>query len=799
MSILWRLIFFGRCTSTHHKLALDSLRFIRGPQADLWANLFLSNHEQYLAGAKAPDNEFKDFKNHVLHVNDGFWGGATSAARMWYQKTVAALSQGDWPEAIFNAGVLSHYFTDPFQPFHTGQSEAEGTVHRAAEWSICKSYEDLQAILEHELSGYPDYELATRPDWLEEAIRQGAVTAHESYEVCIDHYDLSRGIKHPPSGLDQESKDRLARLIGMAVVGFARVLERAFEESAASPPDVAVSLHAFLATLKLPLNWIRKKFTDLHERAVIEAIYLESQEKGKVIDALPEDERTVRKLYAQEVLKVPVRQLDAEPARTTGTQYGTGAPSRGETVQAVSSAGFQRTVISKSQPAVAQRGPVPTLELCLMVPLATEPPKDFVADAAVRAYLNQSGRSDDDGNKPFRATTENATQLLPASSTEIKSQVSAPAIARPSIASPGAPTRSELDKQERRLQMQRQRLADLEPTLLPPTLPVTPLGSTNTTLIDEAMPVEMFAPLPPLPQLPSRDSAHTALTTKLEAISSAPQPVAAIPVPRATEPAARSVTPVSSPTPTAKPDAKTYTAHSVEPSVVPAPHVRLPEPVPEAEPQASPFVFKNRLSPPGQMAGFDFRHFSGVTLQTDSVEPQAPPPAPRVPTPAPGPTHGQSSVSQPAANSSGSAATRRFYLDLSSPVVDAPTIGPKTADRLQSVGIRTVADLLRSDAGTLAEKVGSRAATQIIRDWQDQARLVCRVPNLRGHDAQFLVACQVRTAEQLRACEPHQLLQQVSSFLNTSVGQRLLRGGTAPDLAEVTEWIVAAKDARVLM
>lgn len=808
MSILWRLIFFSRCTSTHHKLALDALRFIRGPQADLWANLFLSNHEQYLAGSKAPDNEFKDFKNHVLHVNDGFWGGATAAARQWYQKTVAALSQGDWPEAIFDAGVLSHYFTDPFQPFHTGQTEAEGTVHRAAEWSICKSYEDLQAILERDLSGYPEYDLTTRPDWLEEAIRQGALAAHESYDACIDHYDLSRGIKHPPSGLDQESKDRLARLIGLATIGFARVLERAFEESAASPPDVAVSLHVFLAILKMPLNWVRKKLTDIHERAIIEAIYLEAQEKGKVVEALPEDERVVRKLYAQEVLKVPVRQLDAEPARATGTQYGTGAPSRGETVKAVSSASFQRTVISKSKPAVASSCGTAPLELCLMVPLATEPPKDFIADAAVRAYLNPSVVPAVEGFKPLRPTTEQPAVVVSVPPKTIQPQAAPATMSRPSIAPNSVPSKTELDRQERRLQKQLSRIADPEPTLIAPSLPVMASAPTSTTLTDEESPVDMFAPLSPMPRVLARGANQTPSTTTTPADAlPTRKPVSVLPVPRALEPAPRPVTPASNPPSTAKADVKTYSAHPVEASVVPAPHVRLPESITEAEPQASPATFTNRISPPGQMAGFDFRTFSGITLPTDAMQPQVPtspvpPAAPMAKTsPVPGPVPAQSPSGnpQPVPGPSNQSLTRRFYLDLSSPVVDAPTIGPKTADRLQSVGVRTVADLLRVDAGTIAEQLGSRAATQIIQDWQDQARLVCTVPNLRGHDAQFLVACQVRTADQLRGSEPRQLLQQVTSFLNTNVGQRLLRGGTVPDLAEVTEWIVAAKDARALL
>lgn len=874
MSILWRVIFFSRCTSTHHKLALDALRFVRGPHADLWANLLLSNHEQYLKGSKAPDNDFKDFKNHVLHVTDGFWGGATTAARQWYQKTVTALSQGDWPEASYNAGVLSHYFTDPFQPFHTGQTEAEGKVHRAAEWSICKSYEDLQSILEHDLGGFPEYELTARPDWLEEAIRQGAITAHESYDVCVEHYDLNRGIKDPPSGLDQEMKDRLARLIGLASVGFARVLERAFEESAASPPDVAVSLHVLLAGLKMPLNWVRKKFTDLHERAVIEAIYLEIQDKGKVVEALPEDERTVRKLYAQEVLKVPVRQLDAEPVRATGTQYGTGTPSRGETVKAASSASFQRTVISSPRQFDRPRGAVAPLEACLMVPLAKEAPPDLVADVAVNAYLKtqapppqtfaMSNPEYDTRSNAVAAVVERQSVPLAGPATDRGAKPAGLTSMRPTLAPLEAPSKSDLDKAERRLRRQLRQPADPEPELTPPSLsvPLPQEYQAPSTLTE--MPVDMFAPLPPAPRVVQRENGSrenwppapstlmppetpsaavppVVAPSSVKPVSAKPaavtptkaaQPSAAVPTVPPVAPIAP-VTPVaavrpSPPVRNAAPpqpqatvpnrpvDAKTFSAQRAEQSVIPAPHVRLPE---LAEEQTAPLEIKNRLGAGGQTSGFEFQNFSGTKPSAPINPPlpspiQKPHPAPVQSVPAPSPVVPRpAAVSQPPASqpltsqpvtapvsqsavASKPATTRRFYLELESPVVDAPSIGPKTAERLQQIGIQTIADLLAADPGQAAERLGNRAATDLVREWQDQSRLVYRVPSLRGHDAQFLVACQVRTPERLRSREPQQLLQQVQTFLATTTGQRLLRGGTPPDLEEVTDWIAAAKEAR---
>ena len=143
MNLLFRIVYAAHATGTHHKLALDALRHLQCMDADLWQRLFLAHAKLYLEGSKAPDNEFKDFKNHVLHTRDGYWGGAPEKVRSWYQHLVEALAQQDWQTAVYCAGVLSHYYTDPLQPLHTAQSEAENNIHRAVEWSISKAYDEL--------------------------------------------------------------------------------------------------------------------------------------------------------------------------------------------------------------------------------------------------------------------------------------------------------------------------------------------------------------------------------------------------------------------------------------------------------------------------------------------------------------------------------------------------------------------------------------------------------------------------------------------------------------------------------
>ena len=241
-STLFNVLFAWKCSSTHHKLALDALHQIQGDTSENWRNLCLAHIDIYLDGSKAPDNKFKDFRNHVLHVRDNYWGGAIAATQLWYGRTVEALRAKKWSDAIYAAGVLSHYYTDPIQPFHTGQCEAEGIVHRAAEWSIACAYRELTDILAADLGGWPMVTVPTGVDWLAKMVVAGADQANPHYEVCLDHYDLKKGVKDPPTGLDQEMKDRLAKLIGHAVVGYARIMERAFAEANVTLPATNITL-----------------------------------------------------------------------------------------------------------------------------------------------------------------------------------------------------------------------------------------------------------------------------------------------------------------------------------------------------------------------------------------------------------------------------------------------------------------------------------------------------------------------------------------------------------------------------
>lgn len=322
MSLLYAVIFATRCRSNHHRLALDALRHLQDERAEDWRVLFLHCHQDYLDGAKAPDTIFKDFKNHVLHVREGEWGGAIEACQEWYRRTVRALAQKDWRQAAWSAGVMSHYYVDPIQPFHTHQSEEEGVIHRAVEWSFSKSYAAFQTKLETELGGYPEIEAPEGEDWLAQMVRAGAQASNPHYETIIDHYDLDKGVKDPPAGLDETIRAVIAPLIGHAAVGLARILDRAFAEAAVAPPKLDGSLQTVFLALEAPIQTVLKAMSDSAARQEVARQYAEYQRTGKVRDTLGEDDKQVRALHALEVLQTPLSSLDAKWPREIGAKAG---------------------------------------------------------------------------------------------------------------------------------------------------------------------------------------------------------------------------------------------------------------------------------------------------------------------------------------------------------------------------------------------------------------------------------------------------------------------------------------------
>ncbi len=111
----------------------------------------------------------------------------------------------------------------------------------------------------------------------------------------------------------------------------------------------------------------------------------------------------------------------------------------------------------------------------------------------------------------------------------------------------------------------------------------------------------------------------------------------------------------------------------------------------------------------------------------------------------------------------------------------------------------TVDEFLQIKPAEIAAKLSdSRITAETIAGWQAQTMLACRVPQLRGHDAQILVACGISDPAQLAAMTANELWERVAPFAKSAEGKRIMRGGKKPDLAEVSDWIEWSKEARPL-
>ena len=130
-----------------------------------------------------------------------------------------------------------------------------------------------------------------------------------------------------------------------------------------------------------------------------------------------------------------------------------------------------------------------------------------------------------------------------------------------------------------------------------------------------------------------------------------------------------------------------------------------------------------------------------------------------------------------------------FFLSRASHVANAPSIGPQTAQRLASVGIRTVADLLNADPAAVASEISlSHITAKAIAEWQLQAQLVCQIPDLRGYGAQLLVACGFTSPDQITDSRLADLIREIQEFAQSKPGQRILRGHEIPSAAKIKGW-----------
>ncbi len=386
----------AHCRSTHHYFAIDALANTESDAGGRLGQILLRYHDRYLAGAKDPDTRFRDFHNHVIHVTDGYWGGAPAKAIRWYERLQKLLGEERWSEAAHAMGVLSHYVTDPMQPLHTAQSERETLVHRPLEWSITKSYESIrQQWLDSDAQ--VRFQLSNQPGWLPEAILHGARVAHRSYDLLINSYNLEAGVKDPPRGLNAPSRTALAELFGLATVGLAKIIDRAAQQAeqhrGGSLPTPPLTMALVLAGIRVPHRvWLRR-IENRREQTAVEELLEEYQRCGELREHLPQESKTVQRsivVYQRD----RARRRQAKQAAAAKLYHNEGQGSQETFVQAAERLEQQRqAAMERAEQAIRQaeqsRKPAPA---ALGSDEATENHSDeFPATIPFRPRLQLSG------------------------------------------------------------------------------------------------------------------------------------------------------------------------------------------------------------------------------------------------------------------------------------------------------------------------------------------------------------------------------------------------------------------------
>ncbi|GAA5506313.1 zinc dependent phospholipase C family protein [Novipirellula caenicola] len=310
------------CRNTHHFFALDAIPLVATDSGKRLSRLLLRYPDHYLRGATDPDFRFRDYQNHVVHVSEGYWGGAPRVAQQWCDRLMKYLRTQRWADAAHAAGVLSHYFTDPLQPLHTAHGDRERVLHQPIEWSIQAAYRSIFKDWQRgELQVV--FQLAEDPGWLGEAILHGARFANQKYDLLIDHYDLQKSVDNPAAALGDPARSALTELVGLTVTGWARVLERiarSAEQTRGEPlPAFTLWKPLVAATIKMPFrlwgNRIESKW--LHDER--ESLVEEYQRTGQLRRHLPAEVDIVHrvvKIYHDELRWKQERQRRLESRQT---------------------------------------------------------------------------------------------------------------------------------------------------------------------------------------------------------------------------------------------------------------------------------------------------------------------------------------------------------------------------------------------------------------------------------------------------------------------------------------------------
>lgn len=301
MNRLHRIIRNVHCLGTHQRFAVDALPMIQSDAGKRFSAWLLYYYRSFLRGAIDPDVRFRDYHNHVLHVRDGYWGGAPRVAHQWYERLQKYLRAERFRDAAHAAGVLSHYVTDVIQPLHTISSDREALVHRPMEWSIDQSYDRIVENWHHDGLKVV-IRLSDGPGWLGSLMMHAADYACERSDLLVRRYRFQEGVREPADGLDVRSIDCLAELFALAITSVSQVFDRAASEAESytgyALPACRCRWAMVGATARVPFTMWKRHVRRRVESVSIEALAEEYFRTGKLTKWLPAEVDIKRRVIA---------------------------------------------------------------------------------------------------------------------------------------------------------------------------------------------------------------------------------------------------------------------------------------------------------------------------------------------------------------------------------------------------------------------------------------------------------------------------------------------------------------------
>jgi hypothetical protein len=295
-----RLVHRAHVASLHQGIVLDAVSALEMPESVQWQRLFLHHAGMLALGAAAPDDEFRDFRNHVMSPTGTPWRGAAARAESWYQNLVSALRKREWENAAYCTGVLAHYVIDALHPLHTAQSAAENDIHFAcdvASWSLWPSLRVLAAAARPTAV----VTLVDAPDFLSQALVTGAEHAHHHYAALCTHVDLVAAPDDPAAALDATAQKILVKVIAAQQATVAAVVARAIREAGVGAPQVALTATCIRAFFGWSINSVAKLRRQRCARATLALMRDEVRRTGHASASLPDEERAKRDLFANDL------------------------------------------------------------------------------------------------------------------------------------------------------------------------------------------------------------------------------------------------------------------------------------------------------------------------------------------------------------------------------------------------------------------------------------------------------------------------------------------------------------------